>query len=67
MIVYKISATNTETNMDGESSSGKVYKPGSELACWGASDERTYNKDECGHDLRQQGTSALVRQSLRWS
>ena len=45
VIVYKISANNTETNMYGESSSGKVYKPGIELACLVASDDMTYNTD----------------------
>ena len=33
VIVYKISASNTETNMYGETSDGKVFKPGVEMAC----------------------------------
>ena len=65
VIVYKISATNTETNMYGESSSGKVFKPGIEIACLVASDDMTYNTDEFGPDLRQAGTFSFVRQSLR--
>jgi len=64
VIVYKISATNTDMNMYGESSSGKVYKPGIELACLVASDDLSYNTDEFGPDLRQNGTFSFVRQSL---
>ena len=33
IIVYKISANNTETNMYGETSNGKVFKPGVEMSC----------------------------------
>ena len=64
VIVYKISASNTETNMYGESSSGKVYKPGIELACLVASDDMTYNTDEFGPDLVQTGVFSFLRQSL---
>ena len=64
VIVYKISATNTETNMYGESSSGKVYKPGIEIACLVASDDMTYNTDEFGPDLQQNALFSFVRQSL---
>ena len=65
VIIYKISAGNTETNMYDESSSGKVFKPGIELACLVASEDMAYNTDEFGPDLRQAGTFSFVRQSLR--
>ena len=51
--------------MYGESSSGKVFKPGVELACLVASEDMAYNTDEFGPDLRQAGTFSFVRQSLR--
>ena len=65
VIVYKISASNTETNMYGETSNGKVFKPGVEMACLVEAEDMAFNTDEFGPDLRQNATFSFVRQSLR--
>jgi hypothetical protein len=65
VIVYKISASNTETNMYGETSDGKVFKPGVEIACLVEAEDMEFNTDEFGPDLRQNATFSFVRQSLR--
>jgi len=64
VIVYKISANNTETNMYGETSDGKVFKPGVEIACLVEAEDMAFNTDEFGPDLRQNATFSFVRQSL---
>ena len=64
VIVYKISAVDTEVNMYGESSSGKVYKPGVQVACLITADEQTTTTDEFGPDLQQTGIFSFLRQSL---
>ena len=64
VVIYKVSVYDTETNMYGESSAGKVYKPGVQITCLIAADEQTTTTDEFGPDLQQTGIFSFVRQSL---
>ena len=64
VVIYKVSVYDTETNMYGESSAGKVFKPGVQVACLITADEQTTTTDEFGPDLQQTGIFSFVRQSL---
>ena len=64
VVIYKVSVYDTETNMDRESSAGKVFKPGVQVACLITADEQTTTTDEFGPDLQQTGIFSFVRQSL---
>ena len=65
VILYRTSAYDTETNMYCETSNGKVFKPGVEMACLVEAEDMAFNTDEFGPDLRQNATFSFVRQSLR--
>ena len=64
VIIYKISAYDTEVNMYGETAGGKVFKPGVEVACLIAADEQTTTTDEFGPDLQQTALFSFIRQAL---
>jgi len=64
VVVYKVSAYDTDTNMYGETAGGKVFKPGVELASLVAADEQTTTTDEFGPDLQQSALFSFIRQSL---
>lgn len=64
VVIYKVSVYDTETNMYGESASGKVYSPGVQVSCLVAADEQTTQTDEFGPDLQQTGIFSFLRQSL---
>ena len=64
VVIYKVSAVDTEVNMYGESSDGKVFKPGVQVACLVFADEQTTTTDEFGTDLQQTGIFTFLRQSL---
>ena len=64
VVIYKISATDTEINMYGESSDGKVYKAGVQVSCLVAAEDQTTTTDEFGPDLQQSAVFSFVRQSL---
>ena len=64
VIVYKVSVYDTEVNMYGETSEGKVFKPGVELVALVEADDQTTTTDEFGPDLQQLATFSFVRQSL---
>ena len=62
--IYKISAVDTETNMYGETSQGKVFKPGVQVTCLVEADDQTTTTDEFGPDLQQNAIFSFIRQSL---
>ena len=64
VVIYKISATDTEINMYGESSDGKVYKAGVQVSCLIAAENQTTTTDEFGPDVQQTAVFSFVRQSL---
>ena len=64
VVIYKVSAYDTEINMYGETAGGKVFKPGVQVACLITADEQTTTTDEFGPDLQQTGIFSFVRQSL---
>ena len=64
VVIYKVSAYDTEINMYGESAGGKVFKSGVQVACLITADEQTTTTDEFGPDLQQTGIFSFVRQSL---
>ena len=64
VIVYKVSVYDTEVNMYGETSEGKVFKPGVQLVALVEADDQTTTTDEFGPDLQQLATFSFVRQSL---
>jgi len=64
VVIYKISAYDTEVNMYGETAGGKVFKPGVEVACLIAADEQTTTTDEFGPDLQQTALFSFIRQAL---
>ena len=65
VVIYKVSVYDTEVNMYGEASDGKVYKDGVQVTALVEADEQTTTTDEFGPDLRQNATFSFVRQSLR--
>ena len=64
VVIYKVSAYDTEVNMYGETAGGKVFKPGVQVACIIAADEQTTTTDEFGPDLQQTALYSFIRQSL---
>jgi hypothetical protein len=64
VIIYKVSVYDTEVNMYGESSDGKVYKPGVQVSCLITADDQTTLTDEFGPDLQQTSLFSFIRQSL---
>ena len=64
VVIYKISAYDTEVNMYGETADGKIYKPGVQVAALIAADDQTTTTDEFGPDLAQTALFSFVRQSL---
>ena len=65
VVIYKISAYDTEVNMYGETSGGKVFKPGVQVACIVSADEQTTTTDEFGPDLQQTAIFSFIRQALQ--
>ena len=64
VVIYKVSAYDTEVNLYGETADGKVYKPGVEVTCLVAAEDKTTTTDEFGPDLAQTGVFSFLRQSL---
>ena len=64
IILYKVSVYDTETNMYGESSEGKVYKQGVKLPCIVDASDFDFNYDDFGPDNRQSVSFAFQRAYL---
>tara|TARA_R100001591_G_scaffold104966_1_gene112809 strand:+ start:229 stop:714 length:486 start_codon:yes stop_codon:yes gene_type:complete len=64
VILYRTSVYDTETNMYGESSQGKVYKKGVKLPCIVDAEDFDFNISEFGADNRQNVSFAFQRAYL---
>ena len=62
--LFKVSAEHTQTNLYGESTGGKIYKPGVEFACMIESGDIDFNLDEFGADALQDATFFMLRETL---
>jgi len=63
-VIYKISAVETDTNIYGEASSGKVYEPGVRVNALIESEDFSFETDEFGPDSNQAVTFAFQRKNL---
>ena len=64
VVIYKVSVYDTEVNMYGESSDGKVYKDGVQVSALVTADDQTTTTDEFGPDLQQTALFSFIRKSL---
>ena len=64
VILYRPSVYETETNMYGESSDGKVYQQGVKLPCVVNAEDFDFNISEFGADNRQNVTFSFQRAYL---
>ena len=64
VVLYKISAYDTQTNMYGEAATGKKWKEGVKFACLVDAEDFDWNTDEFGPDDQQNASFHILRQSL---
>ena len=64
VILYRVSVYETETNMYGEASEGKVYKQGVKLPCIVDAEDFDFDISEFGADNRQNVSFAFQRAYL---
>ena len=64
VVLYKISAYDTQTNMYGEAATGKKWKDGVKFACLVDAEDFDWNTDEFGPDDQQNASFHILRQSL---
>lgn len=63
-IIYKISSTDTKVDMYGESSDGKIYKPGVEFACLINHEDFDWTSETFGPDEGQNVTFHILRDAM---
>ena len=66
VILYRTSVYDTETNMYGEASDGKVYKQGVKLPCIVDAEDFDFNYDDFGPDNKQNVSFAFQRLPVMW-
>ena len=64
VVIYKVSAYDTEVNMYGETADGKVFKGGVQVSALIEADDQTTTTDEFGPDVQQTVLFSFLRQSL---
>ena len=64
VILYRVSVYDTETNMYGEASEGKVYKQGVKLPCIVDAEDFDFDISDFGADNRQNVSFAFQRAYL---
>ena len=62
--IFQIDVRETPTNMYGEASQGKFYKPGVDLNCLIEAEDFDFTTETFGPDRNQNATFAFLRQSL---
>ena len=64
VIIYKVSAYDTETNMYGETADGKIYNSGVQISALVEADAQATTTDQFGPDLTQAALFSFLRQTL---
>ena len=64
VIIYKISAYDTEVNMYGETADGKIYNSGVQISALVEAEAQATTTDQFGPDLTQTALFSFLRQML---
>ena len=64
VVIYKISAYDTEVNMYGETADGKIYNSGVQISALVEAEAQATTTDQFGPDLTQTALFSFLRQML---